>query len=184
MYGAALLLAMMVTQTAAPPCWVRGDRAGLSERPSPLDSVMATVGQDTIKVCYSRPSARGREIVGDLVPFGQPWRLGANEATTLHLTGPMMIGDVSIGPGSYTLYVVPDREHWQVVVNEAVERWGVPINEEIRQADVGVAHGMVETLDQPVEMLTLRLQRSGNALDLLIEWERTRVRVPVRPVSS
>src|SRR5205823_7308438 len=88
------LLLIGVTIAAAPTgvsqagpftCWIRGPANELAGRPSPLDSTSVEIGGATLKVCYGRPSARGRRIMGGLVPFGEPWRLGANEATTIHV---------------------------------------------------------------------------------------------------
>src|SRR5207249_7129364 len=69
------------SQAAPFTCWIRGPADKLAERPSPLDSSAVQLGGGTIKLCYGRPSARGRKVMGELVPFDQPWRLGANEAT-------------------------------------------------------------------------------------------------------
>ncbi len=68
-------------QAASFTCWIRGPADKLAERPSPLDSSAVQLGGGTIKLCYGRPSARGRKVMGELVPFGQPWRLGANEGS-------------------------------------------------------------------------------------------------------
>src|SRR5256884_8852861 len=84
-------------------CWIRGSADKLAERPSPLDSIAGQVGGGTMKLCYSRPSARGRKVMGGLVPFDQPWRLGANEPTRIHVPFPAEIDGVRVGPGPVTL---------------------------------------------------------------------------------
>ncbi|MGH8223170.1 MAG: DUF2911 domain-containing protein, partial [Woeseiaceae bacterium] len=94
-------------QTPAPSCWVRGDAARLPTRASALDSAETRVAGAVVKVCYGRPEARGREIMGGLVPWGAPWRLGANEATTIHLPFAAEIAGVRVEPGSYSLYAIP-----------------------------------------------------------------------------
>jgi DUF2911 family protein len=175
----------VAAQSPAATCWVRGDPARLAGRPSPLDSAQVTLGNATIKLCYGRPSARGRVMVGGQDPFNQPWRLGANEATTIHLPVAADIGGVRVEPGSYSLYAIPSDTTWQVVVNRSIQRWGIPINEQVRAQDVGAATARVERLAEPVETLTLRfgpVGGTGNATELVIEWERTRVRVPIRRV--
>ena len=170
--------AMAVLDTG---CWVRGSRASLSSRASPLDSVVARLGGAEVKVCYGRPSARGRAIMGGLVPFSEPWRLGANEATTIHLPVAARFGDVALKPGVYSLYAIPAPSNWQIVVNETAERWGIPIDGAVRAHDVGSVTVPSERTDAPVETLTMRLEPAGaDALALVVEWERTRVRVTLK----
>src|SRR5258708_20601557 len=101
-------------------CWIRGPADKLAERPSPLDSISVQLGGGTIKLCYSRPSARGRKVMGELVPLDQPWRLGANEATTIHLPFAAQLARVRVGPGTYTLYALPGAQHRHIVGNRAV----------------------------------------------------------------
>src|SRR5438046_10402578 len=138
-------------QAASFTCWIRGPADKLAERPSPLDSSAVQLGGETIKLCYGRPSARGRKVMGELVPFGQPWRLGANEATSIHLPFAAEIAGVRVEPGTYTLYVIPGASKWQIVVNRGVQRWGVPIDKDVRAADVGVGTVTTESLGAPVE---------------------------------
>jgi len=90
-------------QMAPFTCWIRGPADKLAERPSPLDSISVQLGGGTVKLCYGRPSARGRKVMGELVPFDQPWRLGANEATTIHLPFAAQLAGVRLEPGTYTL---------------------------------------------------------------------------------
>lgn len=165
-------------------CWILGDRSNLDLRISRLDSISTTLDGHMLKLCYSRPRALGRPIMGRLVPFGEPWRLGANEATALHTPTPLMVGDVRVAPGSYSLYAIPDSTEWRVAVNGTARRWGIPISSNVRQADLGVTVVLVERLPEPVEVLTMRFDRAGPAVDLVIEWERTRIRLPIRLVSS
>ena|SRR3989442_1439135 len=177
--------ALHTTRAATPPdegCWVRGARADLRSRASPLDSAVARLGGAEVKVCYSRPSARGRAIMGALVPFGEPWRLGANEATTIHLPVAVRFGDRDLKPGVYSLYAIPGPSTWQIVVNESAQRWGIPIDAAVRAHDVGAFTVPSERTDAPIETLTIRLEPAGaDALALVIEWERTRVHVTVKP---
>jgi hypothetical protein len=160
-----------VPKTAAPDaCSFSGARDNLAARPSPLDSASAPLGNVQVKVCYGRPSARG-----------EPWRLGANEAATLHVPVAVRFGDVSLKPGVYSLYAIPGAKTWQLVVNDSATRWGIPINAAVRARDVGAVTAAVEPTDAPVETLTMRWEPAGDgALALVTEWERTRVRVTVR----
>ena len=178
--------AQAASSQAAPfTCWIRGPADKLAERPSPLDSIAVQVGGGSMKLCYSRPSARGRKVMGGLVPFDQPWRLGANEATSIHVPFPAEIAGVRVEPGPYTLYVIPGASSWQIVVNRGVQRWGVPIDDEVRARDVGAGRVTPEPLGAPVETLTLKFApAAGNATELVLEWEKTRVRIPIRRTSG
>ena len=181
---ALLLIATLTAFRAQAPCWIRGSADKLAERPSPLDSIAGQIDGGTMKLCYSRPSARGRKVMGGLVPFDQPWRLGANEATSIDVPFPAEIAGVRVKPGTYTLYAIPGASKWQIVVNRGVQRWGVPINSEVRAGDVGAGTATTESLGAPVETLTLKFApAAGNATELLLEWENTRVRIPIRRTS-
>jgi len=172
-------------QAAPFACWIRGSAAQLAQRPSPLDSVAVDVGGATVKLCYSRPSARGRKIMGGLVPFEQPWRLGANEATSIHVPFAAEVAGVRVEPGTYTLYAIPGAASWQIVVNRGVERWGIPIDAEVRARDVSAGTVPTESLGAPVETLTLKFApAAGTGTELVVEWEKTRVRVPIRRAGS
>ena len=174
---AILLLAL----AASPDCWVRGDRADLDVRISRLDSAITTLGSDTLMVCYSRPRMLGRPIMGRVVPFGEPWRLGANEATTLIVSVPVLFGDIRLPPDTYSVYAIPGQREWRVIVNRAVRRWGIPINDTIKTEDIGAVTVAVETVTTPVEEFRIQFERGGrDAVDLVFEWDRTRVRVPIR----
>ncbi|PYP70944.1 MAG: hypothetical protein DMD36_05075 [Gemmatimonadetes bacterium] len=175
------------SQAAPFTCWIRGAADQLAQRQSPLDSTAVEMAGATVKVCYGRPSARGRKIMGGLVPFGEPWRLGANEATTIHVPFAAELAGVRVGAGTYTLYTIPGESRWQIAVNRGVQRWGVPIDEPVRAQDVGAGTVAVEKLDKDVETLTLKfapVTEGGGATELVVEWEKTRVRIPVRRVGS
>lgn len=172
-------------------CWTRAaSREELAGRMSPLDSASVALPAGTIKVCYGRPAMRGREIMGGLVPYGQPWRLGANEATTIYMPAAGAIAGVSVDAGWYSLYAIP-RSHeaaamrtkpgaWEIFVNREARRWGKPISPEVRAKDVGSGTADAGSTAAPVEMLTLRLERmSDTGAELVIEWENTVARVPI-----
>jgi hypothetical protein len=179
--GLVMAAASWLAQDSSPRCRHRGAPAQLATRASPLDSVETRLGGSAIKVCYGRPSARGRQIMGGLVPYGEPWRLGANEPTTLYLPFTAEIGGVRVDSGAYSLYAIPRESEWEIHVNRAVERWGIPIDPAVRAQDVGRGTFRVEALDRHVEQLTLSFTPpSRNATELVVEWERTRVRIPLR----
>jgi hypothetical protein len=162
-------------------CWLRGATPQqAAERPSPLDSAVVAFDGGTLKVCYGAPSARGRTIVGGQDPYGQPWRMGANEATTLHVPSMAMIGAVHLDAGVYSIYAIPTAGSWTVVFNRQVERWGIPIDDSVTRHDVGRITVTPETLAQPVETLRYRAEPRSDGVDLLMEFERNRIRIPIR----
>ncbi|HUF75043.1 MAG TPA: DUF2911 domain-containing protein [Longimicrobiales bacterium] len=164
----------------APGCAFRGAPSALAERPSPLDSVLVRLGDGEAKLCYGRPAADGAMRVGGELPYGSPWQMGANEPTTLHLPFPATVGTVGLGPGSYSLYAIPEAGSWTIVVNGNPDRWGVPIGPEVRAADIGSFRAATTLLPEPVERLTFRFEPSGpGAGSLVYEWERIGLSIPL-----
>ena len=155
----------------------------LAKRKSPLDSVSFTVGGKTAKVCYGRPSLRGRQMLGgEAVPFGKIWRTGANQPTMIHTTGPVTLAGLKLPAGTYSLYTVPGKAEWEIVVNRSITQWGEESNytEDVKKQELGRAKVKPESLSAPVEQFTIRTEPgSGDAKALLLEWEKTRVRIPV-----
>ena len=169
----------------APTCTFGGSAEELAGRASPPDSSSVALSGGVLKLCYSSPRKRGREIFGGLVPFDQPWRLGANEPTTLHVTTPVTVGGVELAEGSYALYAIPGEETWQIVFNGAVDRWGIPIDESVREHDVGSATVTPGATESTVENMTLSLESSGgDAATLSMRWDDTRWSLPVKPAET
>lgn len=182
---AVLTLGGVEGQRPSAACTYRGTAAELATRVSPLDSAQIRLAGATIKLCYGRPSVRGRQVMDSLVPYGAPWRLGANEPTRLFLPVAAEVAGVPVGPGAYSLYVVPRAAEWEVHLSRAVDRWGIPIDSLVTKQDVGKGSVPVEALNQPVERLTIRFgPPAGGATELVVEWEKTRVRIPIRKTGS
>ena len=166
------------------PCWVQGD-GDTAERPSPLESTSFEFDGGTGTICYGAPSVRERVVFGELVPFGAAWRLGANEATAIHLTGPASIGGVQLEAGSYSIYVTPVAEgDWEFAVNSSVERWGIPINDDVTSANIGTFTATPEATEELVEKMTFSWEPWENERamgDIVLSWENTRVKFHVHP---
>ena len=125
---------------------------------------------------------KGRTIFGDLIPYGQLWRTGANEPTTIHLPFPATIAGVSVEPGSYSLYTEPGENEWEIIVNRSTSQWGHEgqYTEAIRAQEAGRGDVPVQRTDAPVEQFTIRAMPEGaNQANLVLEWENARVMVPV-----
>lgn len=165
-------------------CYIaRGTMEEAQERPSPLRSVELSVGGNDALLCYGAPSARGRVMVGGQDPFGSPWRLGANEPTTIHLSGPANIESVALEPGRYSIYAIPGQDEWELFVNSNWERWGIPIDASVRATEIGSFTVEPEETDEYVETLQFHFEPSqdGTMGDVVMEWENTRVRFHVHP---
>ena len=144
-------------------------------RPSPLREVSFMYDGGEGVLCYGAPSANEREIMGGLVPYDAPWRLGANEATALHLTAATMVGGVAVEAGSYSLYAIPGEMEWEFVLNSNQERWGIPISDEVRSTDVGSFTVTSAATGEMVETLTFE-HMDGM---LRMSWENTQVDIPI-----
>ena len=143
-----------------------------AQRASPMDFARAEIAGHQIEVQYGRPSMRGREVFGGLVPLGQVWRTGANEATHLRTPVDLVIGEIRIPAGEYTLYSIPEEDGWTLIVNRQTEQWGTAYDE---SQDLVRLPMQVETLAEPVEQFTITLG-VGEESDgvLVLEWELTR----------
>jgi hypothetical protein len=169
---------------AAPACITMNTKQlPLSARKSPLDSVSFTVGGKAAKVCYGRPSLRGRTMLGgEAVPYGKLWRTGANEPTMIHTTGPLTIAGLKVPAGSYSLYTVPGATEWDVIVNRSISQWGEESNytEEVKSKEIGRAKVKAEKLPAKVETFIIRPDpATGDASALVLEWQDAQVRIPV-----
>lgn len=155
-----------------------------ANRSSPYDSAVITVGGKRALICYGRPSARGRTMIGGTaVPYGKLWRTGANEPTTLHIPFAATVAGVKVDPGSYSIYTIPGEKEWHVIVNRSTSQWGHEgrYTDEVRAQEVG--HGIVPAAKLPdhVEMFTIKSQPAqGGGADLILEWEHSRVAIPIR----
>ena len=161
-------------------CHVRGSQQWLATRPSPLDSIAVTVTGTTAKICYSRPSARGRSV-DSLVPPGPAWRLGANEPTTITLTDSLSIGGAGLGAGRYVVLALPGLNRWTLVFYTTPDTEPAKMFHNLHQVATGT--GQVEHTADPVDKFTIRSEGDTTKCALLLEWGTWRVRVPVQHAS-
>jgi DUF2911 family protein len=159
----------------------------LEGRKSPLDSLTFTLSGKQVKVCYGRPSARGRVMLGGAdIPYGKLWRTGANEPTIVYTPVSLSLAGIRVGPGVYSLYTVPAKSEWEVIVNRSISQWGKEdqYTDEVKAQEVGRAKVKSESTGKPVEIFTIRAEPRGNqAASLVLEWEKTRVTLPVQAAS-
>ena len=153
-------------------------------RKSPLDSLTFMIAKQPVKVCYGRPSSRGRTMLGGThVPFGKLWRTGANEPTIFYTPIPLHVAGLAVPPGVYSLYTVPGPREWEVIVNRSTSQWGEESNytDKVKAQEIGRVKVKSEALNGPVETFTIRAEPQGDeAASLVLDWEKTRVRIPVQ----
>jgi hypothetical protein len=168
----------------AAECEWRASADELAERASPPDSLRFRVGDAEGLLCYSRPSARGRVMIGgESVPYGEVWRTGANEPTTLHLGFAASVAGVAVEPGTYALYTVPGPSEWEILVNRSTEQWGAEryYTEEVEAQEAGRGSVAPAATDAHVETLTFDVvPATEDAVELVLSWEASRVSIPIR----
>jgi hypothetical protein len=142
---------------------------------SPADSVKATIGDAAVAVRYSRPSTRGRAIFGNVVPWNQVWRTGANQATLLETGADLVVAGTTVPAGKYSLWTLPSPGGWKLIINRNTGQWGTDYD---AQYDLARLDMKVEPLAQPVEQFTIAIEPKGKAGVLKLEWEKTRASIP------
>ncbi len=154
---------------------------------SPRDSLTLMLDTNSISINYSRPSMRGRKIMGALVPWDKVWRTGANLATHLKSSFDMVMGGVPVPRGTYTLWTIPSPAGWKIILNKQTGQWGT--NYDPRQ-DLARFDARSETTSATVDTFRITLQGSGKQGGLMkLLWENTSVTVPferndrIRPIS-
>ena len=146
------------------------------------DSITATVGTAHVFVDYGRPYMRGRKVVGGIVPYDSVWRTGANFATVLRTDRDIVINGTTIPAGKYTLWTLPSRSGWKLIVNKkTLDERGNPLWGTMYDATQDLARIDIQTepLSQPVEAFTITAEPRGSDAGVLrMSWERTALVVP------
>lgn len=146
---------------------------------SPKAMIEQTVGLTDVKIEYSRPSARGRAVYGELVPFGRLWRTGANANTTITFSDDVMIGGKTLKAGKYALYTQPKADSWDIIFYNDSDNWGLPDNWEESKVALRTAV-KPEFLAKSLETLTIGMNNLDNNYGFLeIAWEKTMASVKV-----
>jgi len=147
-------------------------------KPSPAASASCDLGGGkTIKTDYSSPRMKGRKIYGDLVPFGQVWRTGANEATTFVTSSDVVVGGKAVPAGSYTIFTIPTADKWTLIINKKTGEWGIPYkyeSDELARVDMKVSK-----LPSPVENFTIAYDKTATGCTMRLDWDTTRASVDI-----
>lgn len=190
---AALVVILLVTDPAA------GQDLHPSRRLSPIGIARTHVGDAYVKVTYGRPYIRGREIFGRntgdasfLVPFGEVWRTGANEATEITFTEPLLIDGERLEAGTYAVFTVPDENAWEIRFSPQLGLDGTgifdPETGTFEEAydpaqDVHVVRAPVQEADEVADPFTISFEDTPGGADLVFRWDTTVVRVPIQEAS-
>jgi hypothetical protein len=157
-------------------CILAAAQQDKSQRPSPPAQAQCKLSDGkTITVDYSSPRAKGRKIMGGLVPYGEVWRTGANEATTFVTSTDLTVAGKDIPAGSYTIFTVPTADSWTLIINKHTGEWGIPYKyhaEELARVPMSVS-----ATSGPVENFTVSFDQSGGGCTLQLSWENTQASV-------
>lgn len=147
--------------------------------PSPSSKMTQEVGLIKIDVDYSRPSAKGRKVFGELVPFGDIWRTGANSATKLTFSDDITLGNVKVAKGTYALYTIPMEKEWTIIIYKNTTLGGNL--KEVKDDELAAKFNVPSLrLNDPVETFTIDFDNLRNAsADLVLSWEKTKIVVPI-----
>ncbi len=149
-----------------------------SKRPSPpATATLDLGGGKSITIDYSSPRAKGRKLGTDIAPFGQVWRVGANEATTFVPTADVTVGGTAVPAGSYTLFAIPDKDKWTLIISKTTGEWGTKYSG--ASADLARVDMKVSTLPSFVENFTISFDKTATGGTLNLDWENTRASVPI-----
>ena len=141
---------------------------------SPPATVDGKIGAAKVKIVYSQPSARGRKIMGGLVPYGEVWRTGANEATTIEFDKPVKIEGKDLPAGKYSLFTIPNENEWTIIINKDPKQWGAFKYKQ----ESDVLRVSVKPTKTPSAVETFNIALGSDEVQL--KWENTAVAFKVK----
>jgi hypothetical protein len=134
-----------------------------------------TAKSDNVSISYGQPSKKGRDIFGGLVPYGQVWRTGANEATEITFSKVTKVAGHTVKPGTYSLFTIPEKSEWTIILNSKLKQWGSFKYEEIKKNDVLHITVPAKQAGMAVEKFTIAVTDAN----LNMQWDMTSVDVPL-----
>ena len=130
-----------------------------------------------IKVLYSRPARKGRTIFGVLEQFDKVWRLGANESTEIYFDRAVTIGNKKVKAGRYSLFAIPTKDKWTIIVNKQTDRWGAFTYDQAK--DVTRVDVPVTLLEKPIESFSIVFTEAAEGANMIMAWDTTQVTLPI-----
>ena len=141
--------------------------------PSPAATAEGTFGSAKVKIEYHQPSAKGRKIMGSLVPYGDVWRTGANETTTIEFSGPAKIEGKDLAAGKYGLFTIPGENEWTIIINKGI-KWGAYTYK--KEEDVLRVTVKPSKTDSFVETFVISVEKD----QVVMKWENTKVAFTIK----
>jgi hypothetical protein len=150
---------------------------------SPMDIAIYrnTNDEAVARVIYSRPQKRNRQVFGNLVPYGEVWRTGANEATELNLYQDVKVADALVEAGNYTVYTIPGEKEWTIILNNRIHTWGA--YEYTDKEDKVRIKVPVRNSPTTIESFSVAFEPQDEGAKLLMGWDDKYVEVPFKPVN-
>ena len=149
---------------------------------SPMDISSTMLGDSVyVKVVYGSPRKNDRQIFGDLVPYGEVWRTGANEATELTTTADLEINGETLPAGTYSVFTIPGEETWTVIFNSGLGQWGAYNYDESK--DVLRVEAPASSTEKPYEGFTILFEEADGGQALVMAWDETKVSLPIQAKS-
>jgi hypothetical protein len=171
----AILLALLLSVMIPVIGWAQGNGEPLASPPAQANCKFPD--GKIIAMNYASPRMRGRKIYGGLVPYGEVWRAGANEATALATNVALLIGGKPVPAGKYTLFTLPTPARWTLIISKATGEWGIPYP--------GASHDFLRTdmkvskLPKPVENFTIAFEQAVGSCTMNLDWETTRASIEI-----
>ncbi|WP_378177088.1 DUF2911 domain-containing protein [Aquimarina sp. SS2-1] len=154
-----------------------------TKKHSPEETVIHRSGETNFTVFYNRPFKKGRGIFGDLIPFDQVWRTGANEATTFSTDKDILVDGSILKAGTYTLWTIPGENSWKVIFNTKKYNWGVKFTDgspsRNPEYDALTIEVPVQRLLNIVEQFSIYFQEANNFTIMYLAWDQTAIAVPI-----
>jgi hypothetical protein len=176
MKNVAILIALCVLALGV----FAGVHAAQEKKPRPSPPATASCdlgGGKTLTVNYSSPRAKGRTIFGGLVPYGEVWRAGANEATTFVTDADLTVGGKTVPAGSYTIFTIPNKEKWTLIISKKTGEWGVPYPG--ADSDFARVEMTPRSLPSAVENFIIGFDKSASGCTMNLDWESTRASIAI-----
>jgi len=151
----------------------------IKPRKSPLAIVTMKYENTYVKVTYGQPHKRGRKIFGGLEKFGEVWRTGANEATEMTITNDIIIQSDTLQAGTYSLFTIPQKTEWTIIINKQLGQWGAYNYHE--PSDVLRVNVPVVKIEEVIfEPFTISFEQKNNIADMQLMWDDVKVVIPIR----
>ena len=150
---------------------------------SPEDTVTYESDDLKLEIFYNRPYKKNRVIFGEVVPYDEVWRTGANEATTFETNKDLLIDGSPLAAGKYTLWTIPMENSWKVIFNSQMYPWGINLDKKAyrdSQYDALILERPVNTLDNTMEQFTILFEKTGEFVILILAWDQTSINIPIK----